>query len=469
MKSSLIPELPLLVYPSLAATLGLDEAVMLATLSDLVAQQPGAENNNFTWFQLDINTISERLPFWDRRDLHRVSTSLREKGVILIASAPLLQEDQFKFAFNEKASQQASANQPHSSPNASAQNTVPLNSASHNSAAHNMAARSPAPPAQPQAVGKNFISNSWRPDGTVMQQLAQLSVPEAFAMEQLPEFITYWRERNEPHHSWGQKFISHVLKRWRTFEAQQARQNKAHPIPSHWEPSPQIVESLEGKHIPRNFILDQVQEFISFWQATAEKHVSWDSKFSQRILRLWAESETKRNVANKDYPIFSSWRPSEDAMELMTRKSEIPLSFIEDTIPEFIIYWKDRGTSSSTWNSMFINHVRLQWHRYQHSLDSGVEAKAISDNWEPSKDVYDILAMANIDPHFARGLIAEFILYWKDRNELHRSWNTRFLQHVKRMWAARHQMNAAGTNESNVRSTRDISLEEELNDTSWAN
>lgn len=446
MKSSLIPELPLLVYPSLAATLGLDEAVMLATLSDLVAQQSGADNNNFTWFQLHINTLSERLPFWDRRDLHRVSTSLREKGVILIASAPLLNDDQFKFAFNEKAAAQSTASSPAQSP-ASMQTATPQ-----------------------QPVGKNFISNSWRPDTTVMQQLAQLSVPEHFAMEQLPEFITYWRERNEPHHSWGQKFINHVLKRWRTFEAQQHRQTKAHPIPSHWEPSAQIVEDLEKKHIPKSFILDQVQEFISFWQATAEKHVSWDSKFTQRILRLWAESESKRNVANQEYPIFSSWRPSEDAMELMTRKSGIPISFIEDTIPEFIIYWKDRGTSSSTWNSMFINHVRLQWHKYQHSMDNGVEAQPINDNWQPTQDVYDILAMANIDTHFARGLIAEFILYWKDRNELHRSWNTRFLQHAKRMWAARHQMHASTTtNDANVRSTRDISLEEELNDTSWAN
>lgn len=440
MKSSLVPEKPLLVYPSLAATVGLDEAVMLSALGDMVNYHQGDAHNGYHWHHIELESLSEALPFWDRRDLHRVCTALREKGIILVASAPLVQETYLKFAFNEKSAETQ---------------TPPRKQATPARIEHN------------NPVGKNFISSSWRPDQIALEQLAQLGIPAEFAMQQVPEFVTYWRERNEPHRSWGQKFINHTLKRWRTFEAQQHRQTKAQALPSHWSPSDTCVQGLMQKNIPQQFILDQIREFIAFWQATGEKHLSWDSKFTHRVHTLWAEMESKRNVSNKEYSIFSGWRPSADAMDLMVKKSEVPISFIEDAIPEFIIYWQERGTNSNTWNSMFIKHVRLQWHRFKHALDNAVEAHPITENWQPSDDVFDILKLANIDGDFAQSLVPEFILYWKDRNELHRSWNTRFLQHVKRTWAARHKFVASDND--NVRSTRDISLEEELNDTSWAN
>ncbi|NRA25561.1 MAG: hypothetical protein HRU08_14040, partial [Oleispira sp.] len=34
-----------------------------------------------------------------------------------------------------------------------------------------------------------------------------------------------------------------------------------------------------------------------------------------------------------------------------------------------------------------------------------------------------------------QGLIAEFVLYWRDSNQLQTSWNSKFLQYVKQQWA----------------------------------
>ena len=51
MQSSLIPERPLVISPTLAATIGLDEAVMLHVLSELIAHRPVREKDRFAWIE----------------------------------------------------------------------------------------------------------------------------------------------------------------------------------------------------------------------------------------------------------------------------------------------------------------------------------------------------------------------------------------------------------------------------------
>ena len=77
---------------------------------------------------------------------------------------------------------------------------------------------------------------------------------------------------------------------------------------------------------------------------------------------------------------------------------------------------------------------------------------------EPYREVFDVLAIANIELQFIRDLIPEFVLFWRDKNELHHSWNTKFLQHVKYRWVRRNQdhPNAKGD------------AFERLSDRSWA-
>ncbi len=477
MKSALIPEKPLLVYPSLAATVGLEEALMLSALSDLIRNEAGHPNNGFLWYRLSLQVLTDTLPFWDSRDFHRVATNLREKGILLIASAGYEDGEFFKFAFNEK--HQLSTKQPKvnsSAPNTTAPNTsasnTPTNHSMHYNSPQSRNNNFPSPAFstnQPEG-GKNYIGDHWRPDETTLAQLAQLNVPNNFALEQVPEFVTYWRERGEAHRSWGQKFISHTIQRWRTFEAREHRKSKATPIHAHWAPSENCMSELLGKGIRRDFILDQVTEFIHYWRDLGEKHVSWDAKFIQRVLAEWAKRESQKNIATKEFKIENHWRPSPDAMEVMSVKSGIPLGFIEDAIPEFIIYWKDKGLATTTWNSLFIKHVRLQWHRFQHASQHTTEAQTIPVDWQPNEDVYDILRMANIDPEFARALLAEFVMYWRDSNQIHNSWNTRFIRHVKKTWAQRHALTNAdsSTMSTAAKSTRDVSLEELLTDQSWA-
>ena len=140
----------------------------------------------------------------------------------------------------------------------------------------------------------------------------------------------------------------------------------------------------------------------------------------------------------------NNWRPSADAMEIMER-SEIARDFIEEAIPEFILYWRERGSSPKELNSKFIQHIRIQWAKYTSSLQNTVpQPKRISEQWLPTEDVYDILRLSHIDTEFARSLLPEFIVYWRDSNQAHTSWNSKFIQHVKYHWAKRHQIEHAG-------------------------
>jgi hypothetical protein len=165
------------------------------------------------------------------------------------------------------------------------------------------------------------------------------------------------------------------------------------------------------------------------------------------------------------------WHPSVDALQILERTG-ITREFIEDTIPEFVLYWRERGDDTATWNSKFIAHIRRQWARYNNALEHDQEPRPIAPNWQPNEDVYDILRMANIDIQFAGELLPEFILFWRDAGTPQRSWNTKFLQFIRYQWAARHHL--AGANRAGYSLAAGggaqpaLSTFEQLTDQSWA-
>ncbi len=372
--SSFIPERQLVFSPTLAATIGLEESVLLQHLNELFRHRAPDLRNGFAWLSIERQWLLQTLPFWSAVDLHRVSKSLADKGIILIGSPPLHESELFLFAVNES---QASARTPAARLNAVRQ---------QNSA--------------------GLIGEAWTPSEDVLQLLGlNHNIARQFALDQLEDFVHYWRERGEISHAWENKFRQHVLSRWRHWQQEQA-------------------------------------EALPFAGSPPET------------------------------PVSNAWRPSEDAMDILLR-AEIRREFIEDAIPEFILYWRERGETIKTLNSKFINHIRRQWARFTSALTHDTEPKRIPDNWRPKEDVYDILRMSHIDADFAEGLLPEFIIYWKDTNQLHASWNTKFLQHVKYKWANGHQFNSDNSNAGQQRldpagRTRDRSIKDDLADRSWA-
>lgn len=260
------------------------------------------------------------------------------------------------------------------------------------------------------------------------------------------------------------------------FPAAAVRRSAA-PLPLHWSPGEDLLQLLGLNHnIPRQFALDQLEDFIFYWRERGETSHAWENKFRQHVISNWRhhqQSQAESFRAPDNSRLDNDWRPSLDAMEIMERGG-VEREFIEQAIPEFILYWRERGAVPRELNSKFIQHIRIQWAKYSSSLEHSTEPKRIAANWQPGEDVFDILRLSHIDLEFARSLLAEFIVYWRDSNQAHTSWNSKFLQHVKHHWAKRHQLEQAGHYHARqpgphpTGRTRDRSLEEDLTDTSWA-
>ena len=363
---SLIPEKPLTISPSLAATIGLEEAVLLQALNELVCHGEPESSKGFQWLDTNWQQLQKITPFWSPKEIQRISVSLRDKGILLIASAPFTESEELRFAFNEQAISR----------------DIPV-------------------PSTPPKQGAKALTPSWQPEVEIVRQLDQYNIPTEFITDQLPEFITYWTDRNEPQFSWGSKFIKHVL-------------------------------------------------------------------------RLWRAQQTETAKRGQQVSMHSEWAPSRDALEILTRQADINSNFVEDAIPEFILYWMERGDASNTWNSRFIMHVKRQWARFTATMENDAEPRMLPADWQPSEELYEVLTLANISHTFAERLVPEFILYWRDSGQIYSSWNTKFLQQVKREWSRQQPASSqVTTNEQQQRShrpnsTRSSSLVDELSDRSWA-
>ena len=379
--SSLIPSRQYVFSPDLAATIGLEEAILLQCLSDASAETAEKNSSDFCWYQLESDSLRKQLPFWSAVDIGRIAENLRQKGIILLASPPLNECGHIRFSFNDQQVESAH-------PTRSAR--------SHRSVSPN-----------PNSVSARPISSNWAPDESALQLLAQQSVPQNFARDCLPEFIQYWSERGEARHAWGNRFVTHVLRKWRDYEARLNREQKEAEIPS------------------------------------------------------WASGTSK---GRQSLPIDRDWKPSADALEILEIQAGIHRNFVEDALPEFVLYWSEKGEHCNTWNARFINHVKRQWAGYQHAIKNDLEPRPIEPNWQPSSDVYDVLRFARIDLEFAKSLLPEFVIYWRDRNEARPSWNTVFLQWVKKAWL----IQSSEQQNKNSQTSRDRSIAEDLTDRSWA-
>jgi len=343
MQSSLIPERPLIISPTLAATIGLEEAVLLHVLSEQMAFRPCREKNGMEWLELSQQTLLEALPFWAWIDVRRVQQSLQDLGLILV-EADTGTEDTWLFAMNQRRASDVATP-------ARAQQT----------------GAGPAPRSERQSSEKpgraGYIAPDWQPDAEWLTLCSQHGIPEAFAMSLVPGFVMYWRDRAQSRFSWGNVFYKHVLKEWR-------------------------------------------------------------------------QEQTRRGASELETTMSASWRPGQDALMILTNAG-VSESFIEDAVPEFVLYWRERGAQTGAWNTRFIEHIRRQWARYQVSVKHDGLPRPIPHDWQPSEDVFDVLRLAEIDEQFARAKVPEFVLYWRDTGQAQASWNTRFLQFIKYAWARR--------------------------------
>ena len=396
---SLIPEKPITISPTLAATIGLEETVLLQLLQECRSHGTPEQNQGFEWFTVASEKLLSLAPFWREDDILRLSAGLHEKGLLLIGGAPFSSQRDFRFAFNDGVATSITQ-----SPQTSSQTNSQPNSQQHSNQRQQPAYNHSATTATPYngiPTSAKTMGNSWQPSQDAMRQLSQLGVTQLFAQQQIPQFVTYWRERNVPRHS-------------------------------------------------------------------------WESKFIKEVWRQWQQAEASSHRRRQEVALTNEWRPSRDALQILIGQGGINSNFVEDSIPEFILYWRDRGDLSSTWDSKFIQHIRRQWQFFSGMMEQDSMPRKIEAQWQPRASVYDVLQMANINRQFAEQLVPEFILYWQENGMPQSSWSTKFLQFVKRQWARHIQPSSTDTAHGKQQGSnpngriRDRSFVEDLTDRSWA-
>ena len=91
MTANLIPERPLLFSPSLASTIGLEEAILIYHIDSLIIIK--TNSNIIHQLKVSLNDLTDNLPFWTPSAIHRILQNLLELGIISIDPLPT-DEDQ---------------------------------------------------------------------------------------------------------------------------------------------------------------------------------------------------------------------------------------------------------------------------------------------------------------------------------------------------------------------------------------
>ena len=162
----------------------------------------------------------------------------------------------------------------------------------------------------------------------------------------------------------------------------------------------------------------------------------------------------------------NDWVPSTETKEIINM-AEISDEFCDLKLKEFKIYWIERGQKKNNWNMTFIDFIRREWAK-ENSSNKGLPY-TIDENWYPDDDVFDILNLSEITKDSALKYLREFNLYWKDKGTAFTTWNSKFIDHVKR----RHIMNDnISKNEENKKYSEPGKYKQDFNarknDNSWA-
>ena len=173
------------------------------------------------------------------------------------------------------------------------------------------------------------------------------------------------------------------------------------------------------------------------------------------------------NIVASRRKLESTWNPSIQAYEVLSMGG-INRIFIDNKINEFKMYWLEKNQLRDNWNVLFVDFIRREWVK-ENSGNKGLPV-CIDDQWTPSSDVFDILELAHVSKVDALKHLKEFILYWKENGTALRSWNSKFVDFVKRkeLIGSYEEKNDKKTKRHNEPGEFTQKFDERTKDGSWA-
>ena len=233
-------------------------------------------------------------------------------------------------------------------------------------------------------------------------------------------------------------------------------------------------KKINLNEIVEEFSFLSQDEIVSAISDLSDKGLS-DFNHHKEQISLKTDFLKKKTLApsyRQSTRIESDWQPSDDVYEILKR-SGIEEVFIDDLVDEFIVYWKDRPSALISFNSKFIEYVRIKWAQHTAEIDTKTSPTVIDNSWKPSSDCFDIIKMTGISKEFAEKLLPEFILYWKNDGRAFISWDIKFLDFIKNKWNFETEASSNGSvqkfdfynpyeDDTQVKKTKDIAKLKEL-------
>jgi hypothetical protein len=211
--------------PTLAAQIGLEEAVLAQLVYELSHICPTKTLQQKEWFYLAPERWQELIPFWN---MTKLDTIFRNLESIKLVERYHNQNGQFLVrlipdnAFHPATAAQNRVEQPVQRPAMTAQNH--LQQYGRNNAARTRNQQHAGLPTfmieqtqqfSQQSNYRSAMESNWRPDEKMLvPRLMADNIPVDFAREQLPDFISHYSETGVVAADWNTRFIRWVKEEW---------------------------------------------------------------------------------------------------------------------------------------------------------------------------------------------------------------------------------------------------------------
>ncbi len=172
----------------------------------------------------------------------------------------------------------------------------------------------------------------------------------------------------------------------------------------------------------------------------------------------------KNNTESKT-KISTNWIPSKETVEVL-ELGGISTDFAKSKLKEFKIYWTERNQARDNWNISFLDYIRREWAK-ENSSHKGMPY-CMHSSWLPNEDVFAVLNLSQITKERGLNYLKEFIIYWEENGTALKSWNSKFIEYVKRKELAITTKNGKENYRNNEPGKFSKGFTERKSDQSWA-
>lgn len=251
---ALIAEPPLLVLPSLAVAVGLNEAMVLQQLHFLAnVRRPGRGGER--WVEMGNADLQHTFPFFGANTLRRAVYNLRDRGLISIKPKDgRCNLYQLNYEAIELVITLPKMGTPKmgTDPAQNGEGALPkMGTDSIKEVLEVESSNKTGPVDKHQKLTRMTLE--WLPSEVTQQQLLDNNVGLDFIRACLPEFRTYWSKK-EPREDWEATFCWHMRKQAELRDAQATRRAITNAGASTdrtlYQPKSNPAETQQGRHPP---------------------------------------------------------------------------------------------------------------------------------------------------------------------------------------------------------------------------